>query len=328
MISLTELISLDNKKEQIRSDAKTEMRRIANEYSSEAKIVFPKSHLKPSLKQLRFGLPWIYNGFLLYLPGLVMAIDPGPDFMFRLGLSGIDISAINTIFVSHGHLDHVAGVNTLSDWLIRSHQNTEIIAPVEVFEEREISSYHAGYKMHHSGWKNAHFATPLTTHMESFALNHGGYTLIPLQMFHSAPCYGFSVSYKKQKISYISDTGYSLKIKTTEGIVDLAKDQIKGSFVSHKETRSEVKNAVRDTTTLIVNVESLQYEKNSYTHLTLFDVIDIIKGSNIKTVVIAHCNPVGELLYGEWAAKLAKYLQQETGIFTVAPKASGLALNL
>lgn len=327
MITLKELTEIDNKREAVRAEGKNTLREQAKLQNTEAKIVFPKTHLFRDDKQLRYGLPWIYNGFILYLPDLVMAVDPGVDFMYRASISRITLAQINTMYISHGHLDHVAGANILSDFLIRAQQSTQIIAPKVVFEEKEMTPYHAGYTSHHSGWKSNHFATPLENE-ETITLTHGSYRFTPIKHFHGAECYGFSLEYNGKNITYISDTGYTKKFSTTEGTYEIGTEDYQGEFTQIVERDEHIKEAVNKADYLIVNVESLEYEKNSKTHLTIHDVVDMIKGSQVKLAIIAHCNPMGELRYDEWASKVAEYVSQETGKQVVAPSEKGLMVNL
>jgi metal-dependent hydrolase (beta-lactamase superfamily II) len=144
-----------------------------------------------------------------------MLVDPAVDILYRLATSNVNISNINTVFISHGHLDHVGGANVISDWLIRAQQNTEIVAPKSVFEEREISSYNAGTKAHHSGWQNTHFPTEINSG-ENIKLSHGDYLMIPIKLDHGAECYGFKLSYASGTVAYISYTGYTKRFKTSK----------------------------------------------------------------------------------------------------------------
>lgn len=319
------LEKLNIKRQQIRDNRKLQMRKNAMRSSKKSQLVIPAYHIPVTDKQLREGISWLYNGFLIYLPGLVMLVDPGVDILYRMSLSKINISQINTMFISHGHLDHVAGANVVSDWLIRSLQKTQILAPESVFEEKEISSYHAGFKTHKSGWKNSHFATILEK--KAIDLEHGNYRLEPLRLQHGIQCYGFNLYYEGKKISYISDTGYAKKIKTDKGEFSLSEKQQQGQFISIIGKHTYIKKAVAGADLLIVNVETYEYKDNSDTHLTIYDVIDLVKDNGVKTILLSHLNPVSEL-GEEWGKELSRFVTQNTGIKALYPKTKGLKLNI
>lgn len=309
-----------------RENMKKEMQKTAGTKNISAKIIFPKMHIPKDNQQLRHGLSWLYNGFLIYLPNLVMVVDPGIDFLYRLGISQTQISQINTIFISHGHLDHAGGANVISDWLIRSQQDTEIIAPKSVFDQKEISDFHSGASAHANGWKPPHFST-IIAETTPTQLAHGGYLLKPIPLHHGIECYGFSINYKDRLITYISDTGYAKKIKTTSGLFLVGNPKVEGTFESITEKFDDIYKAILQSHTLIVNIETLQYNKNSKTHLTVHDVIDMVDKSQVRQLIVAHVNPQAELDEA-WGQTIAEYIQQQTGRKCFAPKVSGLTVKL
>lgn len=305
---------------------KKKMRADAKKPNLRQQIVFPRMHIPTTNSQLRYGLPWLYNGFIIYLPNLVMLVDPGVDILYRLAISNIAISQINTLFVSHGHLDHVGGANVILDWLIRAQQNTEIVAPKAVFRDKEISDFHAGIKTHASGWKSTQFPT-IAKAGKPIELTHGDYKLKPIRLHHGVECYGFRITFDSKSIVYISDTGYAKTVQTTEEQFAVGKNDYKGLFVKIKNKHKELRRTIRDCDILIVNIETLEYNKNSKTHLTVYDVIDMVRNNKINKLIVAHINPTGEL--GEhWVRDITEYIQYSTGTKCYYPTREGLVLML
>ena len=93
--------------------------------------------------------------------------------------------------------------------------------------------------------------------------------------------------------------------------------------VKSKSNYNYIKEFLKDSDVLITNIDSYMYTKNSKTHLPLLDLLEIIKDNNIKEIIIAHVNPIGELKYEEWGNKLAKYVYKISKIKTFAVKISG-----
>lgn len=307
--TMQKLVELDKERKHIRHQYKKQMQNKAKEENKEFKIVFPQMHIGAENEPLTKGLPWIYNGFLIYLPRLVMLVDPGVDILNRLSISGINISQINTIYISHEHLDHSNGADVVADYLLRSGQRYQVIAPPSVFKAKVISDYHAGKKAHHSGWHNSHFATEFGS-VGLIRTFHGKYKMVPIKLSHGAECYGFSIYYENRKITYISDTGYTSKFKTSSGeIIESGKEEYYGQLEYIISKNTEIKKAVKDSTDLIINLETITYHKNSNTHLTLYDIIDLVQNNNIKKVYLTHINEVGEL--GERQLEMKKLCEKE-----------------
>jgi|GEM_PF-2624948 len=324
-MNLIELLKLDNERTKLRAEMKLQLEQQAQSTNSESKIIFPVNHIPKDNLQLRRGLPWLYNGFIVYLPNMVMLVDPGVDILYRLAISQLNIAEINTMFVSHAHLDHVSGANSVSDWLIRAQQNTEIIAPESVFAEKEISAYHAGSTAHYTGWKNSHFSTIFKKDTQ-LKLTHGDYLLEPIALDHGAECYGFKLHYNNKVLTYISDTGYAKKVRIESDVYEIGQPVPAGA-VEILQKNDWIRAAIKNSDTLIINVESLFYRANSTTHLCVYDAIDLIKDNGISEVIIAHCNPVAELDLN-WAKEIADFIQESTQVKTHYPTVDGLKLSI
>lgn len=93
------------------------------------------------------------------------------------------------------------------------------------------------------------------------------------------------------------------------------------------EKNEWIKDSIKDVETVVINIETLNYNKNSKTHLTVYDVIDTLKDNGNKNLIIAHINSIGEL-DEEWGVEIAELIESETGVKCFYPGAEGLIVNL
>lgn len=314
-----ELVELDKRRLNIRKRYKNKLINSKKKLNQKDYIYFPKSIVSEKNHQLRYGLSWLQNGFILKKGNNVIAVDPGVNFVLRLTESGFDLSNITHIFISHTHLDHSADANVLMDFMIRARASVKIIAPKSVYDEKVISDFHSGLKQKFSV---NHSAIIIDENSEIELLDGYKMTFVPLQ--HSVECYGFKISGNGKNYTYLSDTSYTKElIAKNDKIISIKDITNYIENVKSKSNYSYIKDFLKDSDVLITNVDSYMYTKNSKTHLPLLDLLEIIKDNNIKKIIIAHVNPIGELKYEEWGNKLAKYVYKISKIKTFAVKISG-----
>lgn len=314
-----ELIELDKKRLNIRKRYKNKLINSKKKLNQKDYIYFPKSVVSEKNHQLRYGLSWLQNGFILKKGDNVIVVDPGVNFVLRLTESGFDLSTITHIFISHTHLDHSADANVLMDFMIRAKASVKIIAPKSVYDEKVISDFHSGLK---PKFPVNHSAIIIDENSEIELLDGYKMTFVPLQ--HSVECYGFKISGNNQNYTYLSDTSYTRELVTKNNkIISITDITYYMENVKSKSNYSYIKDFLKDSDVLITNVDSYMYTKNSKTHLPLLDLLEIIKNNNIKKIIIAHVNPIGELKYEEWGNKLAKYVYKISRIKTFAVKLNG-----
>ena len=314
-----ELIELDKKRLNIRKRYKNKLINSKKKLNQKDYIYFPKSVVSEKNHQLRYGLSWLQNGFILKKGNNVIAVDPGVNFVLRLTESGFDLSTITHIFISHTHLDHSADANVLMDFMIRAKASVKIIAPKSVYDEKVISDFHSGLK---PKFPVNHSAIIIDENSEIELLDGYKMTFVPLQ--HSVECYGFKISGNNQNYTYLSDTSYTRELVTKNNkIISITDITDYMENVKSKSNYNYIKEFLKDSDVLITNIDSYMYTKNSKTHLPLLDLLEIIKDNNIKKIIIAHVNPIGELKYEEWGNKLAKYVYKISKIKTFAVKISG-----
>lgn len=314
-----ELVELDKRRLNIRKRYKNKLINSKKKLNQKDYIYFPKSVVSEKNHQLRYGLSWLQNGFILKKGDNVIAVDPGVNFVLRLTESGFDLSTITYIFISHTHLDHSADANVLMDFMIRAKASVKIIAPKSVYDEKVISDFHSGLK---PKFPVNHSAIIVDENSEIELLDGYKMTFVPLQ--HSVECYGFKISGNNQNYTYLSDTSYTRELVTKNNkIISITDITDYMENVKSKSNFNYIKDFLKDSDVLITNIDSYMYTKNSKTHLPLLDLLEIIKDNNIKKIIIAHVNPIGELKYEDWGNKLAKYVYKISKIKTFAVKISG-----
>lgn len=316
-----ELILLDKKRLNIRNKYKKKLINSRKKIDNKDYIFFPKSIISEKNYQLRYGLSWLQNGFILKKGNNVIAVDPGVNFVLRLTESGFDLSTITHIFISHSHLDHSADANVLMDFLIRAKKSVKIIAPKSVYEEKAISDFHSGLKLK---FPVNHSSVIIDESSEIELLNGCKMKFVSLQ--HSVECYGFKLfnSNNNENYTYLSDTSYTKELFTkSEKCIPIANVNNYIENAISNSSHNYIKEFTKDSNILITNIDSFIYTKNSKAHLPIMDLLEIVKGSNVQKIILAHINPIGELKYEEWSLKLAKYVYKASGIQTVAIKENG-----
>lgn len=314
-----ELIALDKKRMNIRKRYKKKLINRKRKVSNKDYIFFPKSVISENNYQLRYGLSWLQNGFILKKGNNIIAVDPGVNFVLRLTESGFDLSSITHIFISHSHLDHSADANVLMDFMIRAKAPVKIIAPKSVYEEKVISDFHSGIK---TKFPVNHLAVIIDENTKIELLD--GYKMKFISLHHSVECFGFKIYNNKEKYTYLSDTSYTKELltKNKEYIkINDIKNYVEGAVPS--VCYDYIKDFLKDSDILITNIDSFIYTKNSKTHLPILDLLEIIKDNNIRKIILAHINPIGELKYEDWGIKLAKYVYKISKIQTFAIKEKG-----
>lgn len=314
-----ELIALDKKRLNIRKRYKDILINSKKKTNNKDYIYFPKSIVSEKNYQLRYGLSWLQNGFILKKGDNVIAVDPGVNFVLRLTESGFNLSKITHIFISHSHLDHSADANVLMDFMIRAKAAVKIIAPKSVYEEKVISDFHSGLK---PKFPVNHSAIIIDENSEVELFN--GYKMKFISLQHSVECYGFKIYGNNENYTYLSDTSYTKELLTKSDKC-MAINDIENYVedVVSNYSYDYIKDFSKNSDVLISNIDSFLYTKNSKTHLPLLDLLEIVKENNIKKVILAHINPMGELKYEEWGKKLAKYVYKVSEVPTFSIKEKG-----
>ncbi|RYD07159.1 hypothetical protein N752_00830 [Desulforamulus aquiferis] len=160
-------------------------------------------------------------GFILVVGGIRLYVDPGPGAVVRAEEAGIDLGVIDGIFISHGHLDHYSGAESVIEgmcWGMFTRRG-HLMAPEQVLgQDRLLSSYHQGQNMTPAGYKGGPKVIPLQAHREIKIKNA---VLTPIPVHHAAENYGFILRAGNLLIGYTSDTNYIRSYRTPEGVQEM-----------------------------------------------------------------------------------------------------------
>lgn len=312
--------SLDNRKRKLQIREQLKLQSIQS--LPEEKIVFPAYAFESNAMYTRV-FPWKYNGFMLHLGSFVLAVDPGVDFFSRCIASNINVMQPNAVFVSHGHLDHYASASTMLEAMASEKDGKEIkiIASKEFYSQRLMSEWHLN--TNGDGLKNV---TPIIAEPEKEIILNSQTTLLPIELMHSADgTIGFIITYKNTKIGYISDTGYAKSFKTNSGTYKTG-DNYDGEYETINEKHEYIKKAFEYVDYLVCNIYDFIYTKRSKTHLSGYDVIDILKGTAIKECILAHMNQY-DISEGSYAESIAEEIENSSGIKTTNVGKDGYTLH-
>jgi ribonuclease BN (tRNA processing enzyme) len=148
-------------------------------------------------KQLRAS-----GGILLTLEGERILIDPGPGCMVRLATSRpkIDPAQIDTIILTHKHIDHSSDVNALIDGMTAGglQKKGTLIAPHDALEgDPVVLRYLRDY------------LDEIIVTKEGMRLERNDHTIeAPRRVRHSVETYGFLFRTSSGILSHIPDTLY------------------------------------------------------------------------------------------------------------------------
>jgi len=131
----------------------------------------------------------------LEIDGKSLVIDTGPD--FRQQMLRERINKLNGILFTHGHKDHVAGLDDVRAFNFLQNMDMPVYGTTSVLRQLEVEFYYAFEKYKYPGTPQLKLVE-ITD--EEFQIN--GLTIIPLPVLHfKLPVMGFRVN----DFSYITD---------------------------------------------------------------------------------------------------------------------------
>ena len=244
-------------------------------------IIMPKINHTPS--KVDRAMPWYFNGFLLSFGDGLLVVDPGVDFYSRFTTTGYTVKDVRAIFVSHQHLDHCGDLLVFIDIVAKTKTPVDLFLPINVVDD-VLPEYYRELVYNSDNINliilNENQITTFEPRWRALS------SLKPIRLYHTtAHTFGFTVKFDNKAISYISDTGYATKVRSSgkETPPDLTK-----GFEKIVEKHDDLRLAICNTTTLICNINDLFYNRHSLTHLTGWDVADMLKGSAVKKLIFQH----------------------------------------
>lgn len=289
--------------------------------NSEYKLVFFKYPYE-LFDELILSTKWLFNGFLIYLGKVIILVDPGAEILTRIP-DLKDLLKVNTLYISHGHIDHYADANIAIEFMVLPKQKEiKLLAPKDVFKRKLISDYHSG-------------RDGKLTQIRILELNKklkiklNGVILRPIALYHSLEeNFGFILEYEKLKIGYLADTGYTHTFKTSTGkIYPSGTNNHEGNFEDIISKNKRIKNIFSQVDILIANINDLIFTKHSKYHLTGYDLIDILSDSQVKKCFISNLHPI-DLLGLNIAKKISSFITKKSGVETIFIPKSGLSFDL
>lgn len=279
-------------------------------YEWKNKILFPAMHIQEDDTILRYGMPWIYNGFGIVTSQYGLLVDPGVDFPYRWIKSWYQVNWCDGMFITHQHIDHVYGASLYLEWLLRAWKMIDIVLTPSTIEDGSIPKYY----LWASPERSSHNLMLLDWEKD---FQCWPYKLTSFEHYHWIPCYWFTTVIDAKKITHISDTWYSIKVQDDEWEKIIWKDKVRW-FQKIIEKHEKLREVAHWSDILIINMDVLEYRKVSITHLTAYDIIDIVKDNNIKDLIIAHMNPCGNYS-ASWIDELREFIQSETWVRVTIP---------
>lgn len=255
-------------------------------------------------------------GFLITIDGVQLYIDPGPGAVLRAAEAGIDLGKIDGIYISHGHIDHYEGGESVIEAMCwgMSKRRGVLMASKEVLrKEFLISAYHQGEKGS-GGYKGGPFVHILE---EYKPIDIKGINLTPIPAYHGGENFGFILQGKSIKIGYTSDTNYIRSYLTSEGVKEMARVGALMDFQGITEYRRDIKEAYADVDILIANVTT--HNSWAHRHITTLGLAHLLSDTNVKACILTHFNyccvePI------DLRDSMAQYVQQESGVKCIAAK--------
>ena len=283
-------------------------------YSGEPKILFMGTGGNPVNLQEQ---PRQTGGFVLYLPGCTLAVDPGPGAIQHVKSNRVDTRGLDGIYISHGHTDHYLGAPLLIEgmtWLM-SQRRGKLMLPPDVLNEELISLYHQGRCNNHEGYSGGPAELISLTAGQEIVFS-GGVTLTPVKAYHGKDNFGFVLKTPDMTIGYTSDTSYLLEYENLQGeLLPVEKWEPMEQPRRITKVREDLREIFRQVDYLIANVS--YFNLFAHRHITAVGLAHLLECSQVKCCWMTHfdaCYTRPKSLGDD----MARFVQELTGVKTVA----------
>jgi hypothetical protein len=322
-INFTELKELSKEAR----DASLSLRKELGEMSHKIEgnfVAFFGRQFNPNYKW-NCALKPLWSGFYIKYNDLEMMVDPGINILERAERIGVNLARTNTLFVSHGHIDHGHDANVIAEMTTyRENSKLHILMSERTNKEGIMSHYHS------QGQNGAELT--LIDKMEEIDLGNN-VKLRPVEVMHTIDgSFGFVLDLNGLKIGYTADTGFSMTYKNiagkefscTEKVLDKNDIETPGSF------NERLKKVFADVDLLVFNLHDVEFRKhtkhNLY-HSTVPDAVEVLQDSKVKHCFFDHFNPYSCIGIG-YPQKVNQYIQETTGKKTSLVTLNGNVFNL
>ncbi|MEW6243120.1 MAG: MBL fold metallo-hydrolase [Bacillota bacterium] len=251
------------------------------------------------------------GGFLLKTDSLFMHVDPGPGALVHACRLGIDLGALDAVYVSHAHTDHSGDAGPVIEAMCRlmSKRKGAVIAPSSVFQEGIISRYHQG-KLPSWGYSGGPERL-IASGGEPEKI--GSAEIRFIRAYHGDDNYGFVVQDGDFSIGYTSDTSYVLAYMSSRGAVEVTPWDSMEDFRGVLRFREELKHAFSGIDVLVANVSYFGMFANRC--LTAVGLAHMLQGSGIGRCIITHLDACC-LRPRDIRAEMAAYVEGVSGVPT------------
>lgn len=244
-------------------------------------IILPRQVIEFGDKEY-LGDKWLYNGFILRINNSLVIVDPGVGFYSRLVTSGLSLGQVNALILSHKHLDHSNDLLVLLE-MIAKYRNTklEVYLPGDFYSE--LPEYYRKLIQ-----EKKIKVRLLKSDNHKFDITFIDKIKIEFMRLHHSIkyTYGFKINIGDKKLSYLSDSGYSVLVKTDKG--EYKPDKVFGRVESIVGKHDYIKKFYSDSDYLIANINDLHFNRHSAFHLSGYDLLDLLKNSKIRTLILQH----------------------------------------
>lgn len=268
----------------------------------------------------------LWSGFYIKYNDLEMMVDPGINILERAENIGVNLALANTLFISHGHIDHGHDANIIAEMAAyRENSKLRILMSERTQEEKIMSHYHSQSQ---DGTELI-----LIDKMEEVDLGNN-IKFKPVEVMHTiGGAFGFVLDLNGIKIGYTGDTGFNVTYKTTDGreLSASAKIPDKKEIEAPGVFNEKLKKIFSDVDVLVFNLHDVEFRKhtkhNLY-HSTVSDAVNVLYDSKVKNCFFEHFNPYGGGLGVEYPKKVNQYIKESTGKETTLIALNGDIFNL
>ena len=182
-----------------------------------------------------------------------LLLDAGEGVYHAMDRCGVDINAIDTVFLSHRHGDHVLGIPTLVQLARYQHRRLRIVGSRDVIESVRALLSAVGVNEYEK-------------HVDFIEVGHGdkisvgGYVLRFAEVRHTVPSLAVRVEYEGRCVVYSSDTTF------TEALIPLS----------------------YGCDLLIHEVSGYSDDARLYGHSTLYNAVEVAYRARVKRLAIVH----------------------------------------
>lgn len=266
--------------------------------SSQNQVIIAPMMMKPTIEMK--ADQWYHQGFFIKAGEHIMVVDPGVGLFSRFNSTGLAANNITSVFVSHNHTDHVIDTAPFVEKLLRNKSKEKWFYMHEDQATEVLSSYY-----HNKLQEDSNTTYTIMNKELEVCLPFGKLKTIALA--HTIPCFGFKLYLEDKVLGYVSDTGLSKN-------------------PDYQNFGPKIKDFYADVDTAVVNINDLEFNRHSPTHLAGWDVIELFKDSKLSKLIAHHLPLVN--IDGEDSRYLYKLFFEDQPYDVVIPHVWGSEITI